>query len=158
MHSVIARVRLSLLGFALGASALTASANSTGIAPSGAPVTVKDNGDGTVTMANGIVSILIEKAQNRLNSVKYTTSVGGAPRTVETIMPKNHFRWGGFPLGGATFNYSLAVDPATNGGSYGDVMLLNTSDGQRRLRAALFHVARLVGVLHDRHDDAPSAG
>ncbi len=128
MHSVIVRVRLLLLGLGLGAAALPASANTSGIAPSGTAVTVKDNGDGTVTMANGIVSVVIETAKNRLNSVQYTTSNSGTPRTVETIMPKNHFRWGGFPLGGSTFVYSLAVDPATNGGSYGDVMLLNPSD------------------------------
>jgi rhamnogalacturonan endolyase len=127
MHYVIVRFRVLLLGLALGAAPLSASANTSGIAPSGTGVRVRDNGDGTVTMANGIVSIVIEKAQNRINSVQYTSSNSGARRTVETIMPRNHFRWGGFPLGGSAFVYSLAVDPATNGGSYGDVMLLNTS-------------------------------
>jgi len=98
------------------------------IGTTGADVTVKDNGDGTVTMANGIVSILIETGQNRINSIQYTSSNSGVSRTIETLQKHDHFRWGGFPLGGSTFVYSLAVDPARNGGNYGDVRLLNTSD------------------------------
>jgi rhamnogalacturonan endolyase len=121
-------LRPLLLAVALTAMAVPAFGNTTGISTNGDPVTVKDNGDGTVTMANGIVSILIEKAQNRLNSITYTTNNSGTPRTIEILKKNEHFRWGGFPLGGSAFVYSLAVDPATNGGSYGDVMLLNTSD------------------------------
>jgi rhamnogalacturonan endolyase len=123
-----ASFRLLLLAVVLNAASLPVSGNTSGIASTGDAVTVKDNGDGTVTMANGIVSILIETAQNRLNSITYTANNSGAPRTIETLQKNEHFRWGGFPLGGKTFVYSLAVDPATNGGSYGDVMLLNTSD------------------------------
>jgi hypothetical protein len=116
-----------LLALVLGA-AIPASGNTSGIATTGVPVTVKDNGDGTVTMANGIVSIRIETAANRLNSIVYTTNNSGTPRAIETLRKHEHFRWGGFPLGGSVFVYSLAVDPATNGGSHGDVTLLNTSD------------------------------
>ena len=119
-------VRLLLLAIVLGAAVLPAFGNTTGIATTGDPVRVKDNGDGTVTMSNGIVSILLSRRQNRINSIQYTSNNSGAPRTVETLQKHEHFRWGGFPLGGTTFVYSLAVDPATNGGSYGDVMLLNT--------------------------------
>ena len=119
---------LVLLAVALGTTAMTAFADTAGNATTGDPVTVKDNGNGTVTMANGIVSIVIDTAANQLNSVAYTTTNSGSPRTVETIKNHDHFRWGGFPLGGKTFTYSLAVDPATNGGSYGDVMMLSTSD------------------------------
>ena len=114
----------------LGAAALPAFGNTTGIATTGDPVRVKNNGDGTVTMSNGIVSILLEPAQNRLNSIQYTSSDSGAPRTTEILQKHEHYRWGGTPLGGSAFVYSLAVDPATNGGSYGDVMLLNTSDNK----------------------------
>ncbi len=117
-----------LVALALGTAAGPASGNTSGIATTGPAVTVKDNGDGTVTMANGIVSIQIEKAANQLDSIAYTTANSGSPRTVETIKDHDHFRWSGSPLGGRTFTYSLAVDPATNGGSYGDVMLRNTSD------------------------------
>ena len=110
--------------------AIPASGNTSGIATTGVPVTVKDNGDGTVTMANGIVSIRIETAANRLNSIVYTANNSGTPRAIETLQGREHFRWGGFPLGGSAFVYSLSVDPATNGGSYADVMLLNTSNNK----------------------------
>ena len=40
----------------------------------GPDVTVTDNGNGTVTMANGIVSIVIVKKTSRLNEVTYTQS------------------------------------------------------------------------------------
>jgi rhamnogalacturonan endolyase len=130
MHRLPALLRKLFLAFTLGVASLPAAANTSGIAPAGASVTVKDNGDGTVTMANGIVTIVIEPAMNRINSIKYTTTEGGTFQTVETIKDNDHFRWGGFPLGGQTFVYSLAVDPATNGGSYADVMLLNTSDNK----------------------------
>jgi rhamnogalacturonan endolyase len=119
---------LLLLALALGAAPWPAAANTSGIGTTGADVTVKDNGGGTVTMANGIVSILIETGENRINSSQYTSSNSGIPRTIETLQKNDHFRWGGFPLGGSTFVYSLAVDPARNGGNYGDVRLLNTSD------------------------------
>ena len=38
----------------------------------GPNVTVVDNGDGTVTMGNGIAEIVIVKATSRLNSSTYT--------------------------------------------------------------------------------------
>ncbi len=77
-------------------AAIPASGNTSGIATAGAPVTVKDNGDGTVTMANGIVSILIEKAANRLNSIAYTTNNSGRPRSIETLQKHEYFRWVAF--------------------------------------------------------------
>jgi hypothetical protein len=127
MRPLPPRFRALLAAFALGAMSWPALANTSGVAATGDDVTVKDNGDGTVTMANGLVTILIETAANRINSIKYTSNNSGAPRTVETIKDNDHFRWGGSPLGGATFVYSLAIDPATNGGACGDVMLLNSS-------------------------------
>ena len=96
-------VRPLLLAIVLGAAALPAFGNTTGIATTGDPVRVKDNGDGTVTMSNGIVSILLEPAQNRLNSIQYTSSNSGAPRTTEILQKHEHYRWGGTPLGGSAF-------------------------------------------------------
>ncbi len=124
------RLFLTALLAALVFAPFLASANNAGGGNGTGPdVTVKDNGDGTVTMANGIVSVLIETAASRVKSVQYTSNNSGAPRTVETVGPRG-FHWGGFAMGGSTFVYSLAVDPATNGGGYGDVMLLNTSDSK----------------------------
>ena len=93
----------------------------------GPDVTVKDNGDGTVTMANGIVSIVIVKATSRLNSVTYTYNNRGAPQTREMLLGKGQYYYGGFSLGSGKYEYSLATDPATNGGDYADVKLLSES-------------------------------
>jgi rhamnogalacturonan endolyase len=157
-------LRPLLLALALITAAVPVSGNTSGIATTGPAVTVKDNGDGTVTMANGLVSIQIETAANQLDSIAYTTTNSGAPRTVETIKDHDHFRWGGFPLGGRTFTYSLAVDPTTNGGSYGDVMLLNTSDNNGVFEV---HYSMLRGssgfyatgtMTHRAQDKADGAG
>ena len=47
----------------------------------GPDVTMHDNDDGTVTMGNGMVSIVIVKATSRLNSVTYTNK----PRTNASV-------------------------------------------------------------------------
>ena len=94
----------------------------------GPDVTVTDNGTGTVTMANGIVSIVIVKATSRLNSVTYTYNNSGAPQTSQMLQGKGQYYYGGFMLGNGKYEYSLATDPATNGGNYADVKLLSISD------------------------------
>ncbi len=56
-----------------------------GIIPGSPNVTVVDNGDGTVTLANGIAAIIIDKTNARLASIKYTYNNNGTPRTTETL-------------------------------------------------------------------------
>ncbi len=74
-------LRQLLLTLLLSVTTLPVFANPSGIATTGPAVTVKDKGDGTLTMANGVVSISIEKAANRLNSITYTTNNSGTPST-----------------------------------------------------------------------------
>jgi rhamnogalacturonan endolyase len=123
--------RISLvisLSIALSFSPDPASANVPGGGTGKGPdVTLQDNGDGTVTMANGIVAIVIVKATSRLNSVTYTYNNSGAPQTREMLLGKGQYYYGGFSLGSGKFEYSLATDPASNGGSYADVKLLSES-------------------------------
>jgi hypothetical protein len=110
LHSIAALVAAAAM---FGVAALPAFGNTTGIAATGDPVTVKDNGDGTVTMANGLVSILLETAQNRLNSITYTTNNSGTPRTIETLQKNEHFRWGGTPaFSKSTTRWSVARNRA----------------------------------------------
>ena len=89
-------------------------------------VTVKDNGDGTVTMANGIVSIVIVKESSRLNSVKYTYN-NGTEKTTEMLLGKRQYYYGGFMLGNGKYKYKLQVDPNSNGGNYAEVKLTSES-------------------------------
>ena len=95
---------------------------------SGPDVTVTDNGDDTVTMANGIASIIIVKKTGRLNSVTYTYNNGGTTKTSETLSGKGQYYYGGFSLGNGLYEYSLATDPASNGGNYADVKLLSSTE------------------------------
>ena len=52
---------------------------------SGPNVTVTDNGDGTVTMANGIASIVIVKEAARLKAISYTYNNSGTPATKQLL-------------------------------------------------------------------------
>ncbi len=120
---------LTFLSLAMAFSAATAPANTaadgTGTAPN---VTVTDNGDGTVTMANGIASIVIVKKTGRLNSVTYTFSNDGGTKTCETLSGKGQYYYGGFSLGNGVFEYALATDPAGNGGNLAEVKLLSATE------------------------------
>ena len=93
----------------------------------GPDVTVTDNGD-TVTMANGIASIVIVKKTGRLDSVAYTYNSDGTTQTCETLSGKGQYYYGGFSLGNGIFEYTLATDPAGNGGNLADVKLLSTTE------------------------------
>ena len=94
----------------------------------GRDVTVTNNGDDTVTLANGIASIVIVKKTGRLNSVAYTYDNDGTMKTSETLSGKGQYYYGGFSLGSGVYEYSLATDPAGNGGNYADVKLLSATD------------------------------
>ncbi len=105
----------------------------------GPNVTVVDNGDGTVTMANGIVSVSLLPPTSHITSVKYTYNNNGTSRTVELLQGSNQYYWGGFiknfatnvatQFGAMKFKYTLAIDPATNGGERADFKLVNVTPG-----------------------------
>ncbi len=115
----VATVVCSNLGFA------NTAADGSGAGPD---VTVTDNGDDTVTMSNGIASIVIVKKTGRLNSVSYTYTHDGTTKTCETLQGKGQYYYGGFSLGNGIFEYSLATDPASVGGNLADVKLLSTTE------------------------------
>jgi hypothetical protein len=98
-----------------------------GVAAAGAPVTVTDNGDGTVTMANGIASIVVITKRGRLRSIGYTHEHGGQVTTSETLLGPDNWYYGGFSLGSGVYEYALATDPRGNGGAYADIKLLSVT-------------------------------
>ena len=121
------RVAILLL-VALSAGPSTASEKiAGGGAGAGPNVTVTDDGKGVAIMDNGIVSIAIEKNSGRLNSIAYTYDHGGTKKTSETLSGNRQYYYGGFMLGNGVYEYSLATDPAGNGGAYADVKLLSVS-------------------------------
>jgi rhamnogalacturonan endolyase len=101
-----------------------------GVTGSGPEVSVRDNRDGTVTMSNGLVSIVIVTKTARLNEVKFTHHNGEGTQTSNVLMGKGQYYYGGFNLGTTEYQYSLAVDPQSNGGQYADVMLLSDSQNK----------------------------
>jgi rhamnogalacturonan endolyase len=83
-------------------------------------------------LSNGICSITIPKDSPHLNALDYTYNNNGTVRTSPTLKGPGQYYYGGFSMGGLDmthhspdFKYSLAVDPASNGGEYGDVMMIS---------------------------------
>jgi hypothetical protein len=77
-----------LLAVALATVPRAASANvAGGDAGQGPDVTVVDHRDGTVTLANGLVAIVIDTAKARLDRVTYTHRNDGRARDSEVLLP-----------------------------------------------------------------------
>jgi rhamnogalacturonan endolyase len=92
----------------------------------GPPVTLVNNGNGTVTMANGIVSILCVTNSATLTAINYTYNNSGATVTNPLLnggKDGGEFYWetGGF--GSGKFNYSVVA----NNGNYCEIDLLSAS-------------------------------
>ncbi len=120
------RLRVALL-FCMSMIASPAFANipggGTGTGPN---VTVTDNGDGTVTMANGTVSIHIVKSGASINQINYTYNNGGGTQTQNLLAGGKNggtFYWEFGGWGGNPWVYSLV----TNNGSYAEVDLYSDS-------------------------------
>ncbi len=95
----------------------------------GANVTLVDNGS-TVTLANGIVSILCTKSGATINQINYTHNNGGGTVTTQLLAGGHnggqlYWELGGF--GSGSFAYTLIANPANNGGNYAEIRLLSTS-------------------------------
>jgi fibronectin type 3 domain-containing protein/regulation of enolase protein 1 (concanavalin A-like superfamily) len=92
----------------------------------GPNVTVTDNGDGTVTMANGVVSIHVVKSGASINQINYTYNNGSGIVTNNLLAGGKdggelYWEFGGF--GGNTWTYNLV----TNSGSYAEIDLFSDS-------------------------------
>src|SRR5215471_7663196 len=101
------RAVLMLLAVAAAGTRLLANipGGGTGTGPN---VTLVDNGS-TVTIANGIVSILCTKAGATIDQINYTFNNGGGTQTLNLLAGGNnggqlYWELGGF--GGGTFVYS----------------------------------------------------
>ncbi len=91
----------------------------------GSNVTLTDNGS-TVTMANGIVSILITKANANITQINYTYNNGGGAQTQQLLnggYDGGKLYWESAGYGSGNFAYSIVA----NNGNYCEVDLLATS-------------------------------
>jgi autotransporter-associated beta strand protein len=129
----------------------------------GPNVTLVDNGDGTVTMANGIVSIVITKSDATIHQINYTYNNSGTPATYNVLSGGNNggqFYWefGGFSSGSAA--YSVVA----NTPDYAEVDLLfsSASSGSVDIHFSMprgatgFYVTPIW--IHDASDAAMSMG
>jgi len=105
----------------------------------GPNVTVTDNGDGTVTMANGVVSIVITKVDASIHQIYYIYNNSGSLTTNQVCAGGARggmFYWefGGFSSG--AFTYSLV----TNSGNYAEVDLFadSATNGTVDIRYSMF--------------------
>ena len=92
----------------------------------GSDVTLVDNGNGTVTMANGIVSVLITKANANITQINYTYNNGGGTQTQQLLSggyDGGKFYWENAGFGSGNFSYSIVA----NNGNYCEVDLSATS-------------------------------
>ncbi len=150
---------LILLVFALTFGPAEAYANSAGGGRgSGRAVRATDNDDGTVTMANGLVSIVIVKKTGRLNAVSYTHKNDGQAQTSQILQGRGQYYYGGFMLGNGVYDYSLAVDPAGNGGAYADAKLLSTTEDKGVMEIQFAMLRRFAGILFHRDYDPSVPG
>ena len=92
----------------------------------GPNVSLVDNGNGTVTMSNGIVSILITPANANITQINYTYNNGGGTTTTQMLAGgtdggKLYWETGGF--GAGNFSYSVVA----NTGNYAELSMVCTS-------------------------------
>ena len=91
----------------------------------GANVTLTDNGS-TVTIANGIVSILLTKANANITQINYTYNNGGGTQTQQLLnggYNGGKLYWENAGFGAGNFSYTVVA----NNGNYCEVDLLATS-------------------------------
>ena len=95
----------------------------------GANVTLTDSGS-TVTLANGIVSIVCTKSSAQIGTINYTYNNGGGTQTINVLSGNSNggkLYWENSTDEGLTFTYSLVVDPANTGGNYAEIEMVTTS-------------------------------
>jgi len=138
-------------------------ANVPGGGTNGPNVTLTDNGNGTVTMANGIISIRIGKTSAVIDQINYTFNNTGSPQTLNLVSgnPNGgqlYWEFGGFSSGSAT--YSVVA----NNSDYAEVSCLFTSasSGQVDVHFSLLRGATGFYVtpiwIHRSSDAAMSMG
>ncbi|MFM2294869.1 MAG: hypothetical protein RLZZ350_1282, partial [Verrucomicrobiota bacterium] len=108
----------------------SARANLPGGGTNGANVTLTDGGT-TVTLANGIISIVITKADASIHTINYTFNNTGSSQTVNVLASGysgGKLYWENSSDLGPEYTYAIVANPASNGGNYAEVVL-TAADG-----------------------------
>jgi len=101
----------------------------------GANVTLTDNGT-TVTIANGIVSIVCTKSGASINQINYTYNNGGGTKTMQLLNGGTdggelYWETGGFDATASGYfsdtAYTVVANPANTGGNYAEISMQSAS-------------------------------
>ncbi len=106
-------------------------ANLPGGGTNGPNVTLVDNG-GTVTLANGTISIVVTKADASIHTINYTFNNTGSPQTINVLgggYSGGKLYWENSSDLGPSYNYTVVANPASTGGNYAEVMLTVSGSG-----------------------------
>jgi len=117
---------LALAGFIL--FTCSALANIPGGGTNGPSVTYTDNGNGTVTIANGIVSMVVTIADASVHTINYTYNNTGTPQTKNVLTGGNNggvLYWTGNPASFGTMSFTASV--VANTTNYVEISLLSPS-------------------------------
>src|SRR5690242_20036721 len=131
-HSSMKWLRLGII-VATGWSLITSSVHANipgGGTGTGPNVTLTDNGS-TVTLDNGIISIVCTKSGGTINHIYYTFNNGSGTQTLDLLSGGHNgglLYWENSNNQGLSFTYSLVTDPASNGGNYAEISLVTTSE------------------------------
>jgi autotransporter-associated beta strand protein len=120
--------------FASSLSSLKANVPAAIVSGSSPAVTLTDNGT-TVTLSNGIVSIVCVKTGAEISQINFTYNNGNGTKTTQLLNGGTdggqlYWEYGGF--GGSAPAYSIVVNPASGdanhaAGNYAEIDLLSTS-------------------------------
>jgi autotransporter-associated beta strand protein len=109
---------------------VSAATNIPGGGTNGPNVTLTDGGS-SVTLANGIMSIVISKSQAQIGTINYTFNNTGSPQTLNLVSGNPNggkFYWENNVVNSPSFGtYNVVVDPASNGGNYAEVSMFSTA-------------------------------
>ena len=111
--------------------AVSAFANPPGGGTNGASVTLTDSGT-TVTLANGIISIVVTKADASIHTINYTFNNTGSSQTVNVLgngYSGGKLYWENSSDLGPAYTYAVVANPSANGGNYAEVVLTAADAG-----------------------------
>lgn len=128
MKSLILKLA-GVLGYflATGIAVANIPGGGTGAGPN---VTLVNSGNGTVTIGNGIVSIVCNTNSGVIGQINYTFNNTGSPQTLNLLTggyDGGQLYWEDNNNQGLTFSYSVISDPANNGGNYAEIALTTTT-------------------------------
>ena len=121
------RVCICILLAAAGTALANLPGGGTG---TGSNVTLADNGS-TVTIGNGIISILCTKSGGSIDQINYTFNNTGSSQTLNLLSGNpngGQLYWESGNNQGLTFTYSIVANPASNGGNYAEIAVTTLSE------------------------------